>query len=273
MEQRTVLYDVTDRVATLTLNRPERLNAWTGRMETEYRRALAEAEADPGVGVIVVTGAGRGFCAGADAAALDRLAGEGTYDSGVDDDAPTPGFGVHPDFDHPWAFHLGLSKPVIGALNGAAAGAGLVLACYYDLRYAAAGAKLTTAFARVGLPAEYGLSWLLPRLVGTARAAELLLTSRVVLAEEAAEIGLVNAVLPPDELLPHVQDTAARMASELSPSSLRVMKRQLYADLNRRLGESIEEATALLDRMIGEPDFAEGAAALNEKRPPRFASA
>jgi enoyl-CoA hydratase/carnithine racemase len=264
-------YEVTDRVATITLDRPDRLNAWTGRMDAEYRAALAAAEHDATVRVIVVTGAGRGFCAGADTAALGGMAGTGEYDSGLPERPATPGYGVRADFDHPYSSHFGLTKPVIAAINGPAAGVGFVLACFCDLRYAAAGAKLTTSFGRLGLPAEHGVSWVLPRLVGTARAAELLFTSRVVLADEAAAMGLVNAVHPPEELLPETLRVARTMASEISPSSLRVLKRQLYADLAGGLDAAAAFAEQAMVRMVGEPDFAEGVAALTERRPPRFA--
>jgi enoyl-CoA hydratase/carnithine racemase len=263
----TVRSEVAEGVATITLDRPDRLNAWTGRMDAEYRAALAAAEHDATVRVIVVTGAGRGFCAGADTAALGGMAGTGEYDSGLPERPATPGYGVRADFDHPYSSHFGLTKPVIAAINGV----GFVLACFCDLRYAAAGAKLTTSFGRLGLPAEHGVSWVLPRLVGTARAAELLFTSRVVLAEEAAAMGLVNAVHPPEELLPETLRVARTMASEISPSSLRVLKRQLYADLAGGLDAAAAFAEQAMVRMVGEPDFAEGVAALTERRPPRFA--
>jgi enoyl-CoA hydratase/carnithine racemase len=266
----TVRSEVAEGVATVILDRPDRLNAWTGRMELEYRAAIAAAEDDPAVRVIVVTGAGRGFCAGADTAALDGMAGTGEYDAGHTEEPARPGWGVQPDFDHTFSFHHGLTKPVLAAVNGPAAGVGFVLACFCDLRYAAAGAKLTTSFGRLGLPAEHGVSWVLPRLVGTARAAELLFTSRVVLAEEAAAVGLVNAVLPPDELLPETLRVARTMAREISPASLRVLKRQLYADLVGGLDAAASFAEEAMVRMVGEPDFAEGVAALTERRPPRF---
>ena len=205
----------------LTLDRPDRLNAWTGRMHTEYRWALAHAEADPTVRVVVVTGAGRGFCAGADARALGGHVEAGRYDPGTPPDLARPGYGVRPEFDHAFAFHFGLRFPVIAAINGPAAGVGLVLACFCDIRFAAAGAKLTTSSGRLGLPAEYGLSWVFPRLVGLGHAADLLLSSRVVLAEEAAGSGLVNRVLPPDELLHHTLGYADRLATEVSPAASR----------------------------------------------------
>ncbi len=271
MELKVVRYEVADRVATITLNRPERLNAWTGRMHHEYRWSMAEAEADPDVRAVVVTGAGRGFCAGADARALDGHVEKGAYDSGVvEDELPRPGYGVRPEFDHAFAFHYGLTVPVIAAINGPAAGVGLVLACFADIRFAAAGAKLTTSAPRLGLPAEYGLSWVLPRLVGAGHAADLLLSSRVVLAEEAASMGLVNRVLPPDELLPTTYEYARVFAEEVSPASVRQAKAQLYADLHGDVGTAVTESERLLEAMVKDPDFAEGVAALEQKRPPKF---
>ena len=270
MELHAIRYDVADRVALITLDRPERLNAWTGRMDEEHRWAIDQAESDPDVRVIVLTGAGRGFCAGADTEALTGLAAAGAYDDGLRSEPSTPGYGVRPDFDHPHAFNLGLTKPVIAAVNGAAAGMGFVLACYADMRFAAAGAKLTTSFARLGLPGEWGITWLLPRLVGVARAAELLFSARVVLAEEAERIGLVNRVYPAESLLDETLAFAAAMAAETAPSSLRAMKAQLWADQLDPLEVSIARATKLLESMIGAPEFNEGVAALTERRPPKF---
>ena len=273
MDLKTILYEVgvgAERVATITLDRPERLNAWTGRMHTEYRWAVAQAEADPTVRVIVVTGAGRGFCAGADSAALTGHAERGGYNPGTGPDLAIPGYGAEPEFDHDFAFHFGLTKPVIAAVNGPAAGVGLVLACYCDLRFAAAGAKLTTAHGKLALPAEYGLSWLLPRLIGLTRANDLLLSSRTFLAEEAAAMGLMNAVVEPDQLLDHTYAYATMLATMVAPESLAATKRQVYVDQHRGVGDSIEDAAVRLAQMMGSPAFAEGAAALNEKRPPRF---
>ena len=271
MELKVVRYEVDGGVALVTLNRPDRLNAWTGRMHTEYRWVLAEAERDNAVRIIVVTGAGRAFCAGADTAALDGHVERGTYDAGVDTATlATPGYGVRPEFDHSFAFHYGIPKPVVAAINGPAAGVGLVLACYCDVRYAAAGAKLTTSNGRLGLPAEYGLSWVLPRLVGIGHAADLLFSSRVVLSEEAEGIGRVTRVHPVGDLLPATLDYARTIAAEISPSSLRESKRQLYADLHGDVGSAVAESERLLERMATEPDFREGVAAWQEKRPPRF---
>jgi enoyl-CoA hydratase/carnithine racemase len=212
-----VLFEREGGVATITLNRPDRLNAWTPELGVAYHDALARAGADSEVRAIVVTGAGRGFCAGADMGDLDAI-------------AP----GKHPEIidarDH--TFVRTIPKPVIAAVNGAAAGMGLMLAALCDVRIAAAGAKLTTAFARRGLVAEHGLSWLLTRLIGPAAALDLLLSARVVLAEEALTLGLVNRVVPAGAAL-----AAAR------------------------------EMIASLDR----PDLAEGVASFMDRRPPHFA--
>lgn len=270
MELKATLYMVEGQIAIITLNRPHRLNAWTGRMHTEYRWCIQQAEANPSVGVIVVTGSGRGFCAGADSQALEGHVEKGGYDSCVRGELANPGYGVRPECDHNFAFQFGLTKPVIAAVNGPADGVGLVLACYADIRFAAEGAKLTTAHGRLGLPAEYGLSWLLPRLIGLSRAQELLLSSRVFLAEEAREMGLVHRVLPPGDLMPAVLDYAGRIARTIAPSSLHETRRQVYTDLHRDIGSAVAESEQLLDRMTTSPDFREGVAALVEKREPNF---
>jgi enoyl-CoA hydratase/carnithine racemase len=264
-------YEVAAAVATITLVRPERLNAWTGRMHTEYRALLARAAEDPTVRVIVVTGAGRGFCAGADTRALEGHVDRGGYDPGTPPDLARPGFGVRPEFDADFAYHFGVAKPVIAAVNGPAAGVGFALACYCDLRFAAAGAKLTTSHGRLGLPAEYGLSWLLPRLIGLTRAADLLLSSRVILAEEAAHMGLVNRVEEPEALMEATYAYAHMLATEVSPASLAATKHQMYTDLHRDAATAVDEAADRLEAMMTGGDFHEGVAALSERRPPHFA--
>jgi enoyl-CoA hydratase/carnithine racemase len=240
-------------------------------MHTEYRWCLAVAEADDRVRVIVVTGAGAGFCAGADVEALSGHVERGGYDAGIDDEAiARPGFGVEPEFDADFAFHLGLTKPVIGAINGAAAGVGLVLACYFDLRFAAPGVKFTSAHGKLNLPVEYGLSWLLPRVIGTGRAMDMLLSSRVVLTEEAHQWGLVNRIISEDRLVEDTVAYATELASTVSRGSLAATKHQIYRDLHRDVGSSVSDAAERLDAMMREPDFARGVAALREKRSPDF---
>jgi enoyl-CoA hydratase/carnithine racemase len=270
VDLKTIRYEPDAGVGLITLDRPGRLNAWTGRMHTEYRWALAQAEDDPSIRVVVVTGAGRGFCAGADSRALEGHVERGGYDAGVDAGIDHPGYGAHEQFDENFAYHFGLSVPVIAAINGPAAGVGLVLACFADIRFAAAGAKLTTSFGRLGLPAEYGISWILPRLVGAGRAADHMLSSRIVLAEEAFAMGHVNRVVEADRLLDEVLAYARGMATEIAPTTLRAAKRQLWLDYHRGVGEAVSESERLLEQMTRSADFTEGVAALTEKRPPRF---
>ncbi|HVN00688.1 MAG TPA: enoyl-CoA hydratase-related protein [Caulobacteraceae bacterium] len=273
MELKTTRYDVVDRVATLTLARPKRRNAWTGRMHAEYRWLLGEANADPAVRVIVVTGdpEGEAFCAGADLAALEGHAEKGRYDPGVGDDIARPGYGVDPGFDASFAYHFGLAKPVIAAINGAAAGVGLVLAAFADLRFAAAGAKFTAAHGRFNFPAEFGLSWVLPRIVGLTHANDVLLSSRVFTAEEALAMGFLNAVLAPGELMGHVTAYARLLADQVAPGSARETKRQIYRDLTRDAASAVAAAEALLEEMVRHPDYAEGVKAWMQRRAAQWA--
>jgi len=265
-------YQVADAVATITLDRPP-MNTWTGRMHEEYCRCMVEAERDTAVRVVVVTGAGeRAFCAGADARALEGHSERGAYDDGLPDDLARPASDAHPRYQHDFAFQMAMSKPVVAAINGAAAGVGLALACFADLRFAAEQARMTTAHGRLGLPAEYGLSWMLPRLIGVTRAADLLLSSRIFSGEEAAAMGLVNEALPLADLGRRVQEYAATLAHDVSPASLAASKRQLYDDLHRDVGSSLTEADRLLRQMITTDDYREGVRAFVEKRPPLFAA-
>ena len=268
MDLKTTRYDLRDRVATITLTRPKRRNAWTGRMHTEYRWLLGEANGDPSVRVIVVTGdpEGSAFCAGADLGALEGHAEKGRYDAGIAEDIARPGYGVDPAFDASFAYHFGLYKPVIAAINGAAAWVGLVLAAFADLRFAAQGAKFTTAHGRFNFPAEFGLSWVLPRIIGLTHANDVLLSSRVFTAEEAMAMGFLNAVLPPDRLVDHVTAYARRLADGVAPGSARETKRQIYRDLTRDAATAVQAAEALLEEMIRHPDYGEGVKAWIQKR-------
>ncbi|MCA1846616.1 MAG: enoyl-CoA hydratase/isomerase family protein [Actinobacteria bacterium] len=271
MEWKAVRYTAGDGVGLITLNRPHRSNAWTGRMAFEYRTAMQLAEQDGRVGVIVVTGEGRHFCVGADTRALDRFAESGKYESGVRDPLPEPGEAGHPAYGTVFGFPLAVAKPVIAAVNGAVAGVGLVLACFTDIRFGAAGAKWTPSGSRLGLPAEHAVSWILPRLIGYGRAAEWLFSSRVVLSEEAQAMGLVHAVHPPEDVLEATLAYARALLDEAAPSSLRTTKRQLTLDLFRPLAESAGEADRFVEEMIGSDDYRQGIKALIEKRPPGFA--
>lgn len=253
-----VLFEVADDVAVLTFNRPDRLNAWVPELQTRYFDLLEECVARSDVRAIVLTGAGRGFCAGADMQSLEQLAGGDGESSGGHDDP------------RPVTFPLTIPKPIIAAINGACAGLGLVHAVMCDLRFASAEAKLTTAFARRGLVAEHGISWMLPRLVGPARALDLLLSGRVILGREAAELGLVNQAFEPDQLLDETLAYARMLAAESSPASMARMKRQVYADLERPLAESLENANHLMADSFAGPDFGEGVRSFVERRPPNF---
>jgi enoyl-CoA hydratase/carnithine racemase len=256
-----VQQEVRDGVAVLTLNRPDRLNAWTDEMELAYFDALEACGASPEVRVIVVTGAGRGFCAGADMQQLQAL---GNGDVDVDSAA-------HARERRPQTFPMSIAKPIIAAINGACAGIGLVQALMCDIRFAASGAKLTSAFARRGLIAEHGISWTLPRLVGPAAALDLLLSARVVLAEEARELGLVNRVMAPELLLEETLAYAHELAANCSPASMATIKRQVYAALDQHLLQALEEADGLMFESFAAPDFAEGVTSFLERREPRFA--
>jgi enoyl-CoA hydratase/carnithine racemase len=253
-----VLREIEAGVAVLTFNRPDRLNAWTPEMQTRYFDLLEESAASEDVRVIVLTGAGRGFCAGADMQNLQALSG-GDLDrsSTAHDERPV----THP---------LTIPKPIIAAINGPCAGLGLVHAVMCDLRFVAAEAKLTTAFARRGLVAEHGLSWMLPRLVGPARALDLLLSGRVVLGAEAAEMGLANWSVEDGLVLQEALSYARMLATECSPASMAVMKQQVYADYERTIDDTVEEANRLMAESFERPDFAEGVQSFVERRPPAF---
>ncbi len=267
MDLKTTLYSVDDQIATITLNRPHRGNAWTGRMHTEYRYLLDQAEKDPEVRVIILTGSGERFCVGGDSQALDGHAKKGGYDAGTPVDIVTPGSREFPPFAEDFAYQFALSKPVIAAINGAAAGVGLVMACYADIRFAVPGAKLTTAHGPLNLPAEYGLSWLLPRLIGGARAIELLMSSRKFLTEEAHQMGLIHRLVSPEDLIAETRAYAADLVQRVSPEALRQSKRQTYLDFHRDIGMSVREANELLTAMVKQADYREAIRAFLEKRP------
>jgi enoyl-CoA hydratase/carnithine racemase len=267
-----VTVTVAERVATVVLDRPHRHNAWTGRMHAEYREAMATLDADPDVRCVVVTGAGDTFCVGADSQALAGHAERGGYDPGLPPEPATPGYGVRPEWDHDFAWHFGLRVPVVARVNGACAGVGLVLVCYCDLRVALATAKVTTATPQLGLPAEYGLSWLLPRLIGATRAADLLLTGRIVAAADPVAAGLFNAVTGSvAELDEAVGGYTRRFAGAVSPLAVTTAKRQLWGDLlETDVGGSVERSRVLLDELMAGPEYREGVAALRERRQARF---
>lgn len=272
-EYEQIRYEVDDPVATVTLNRPEALNAWTDRMGLEVRHAVGEAERDRRVVGIVITGAGRGFCAGADMRRLSAVssgkhqAEELPTDLASDPGDPSFGEDLH---DGTYTYLMSVPKPIIAAINGPVAGMAvpIVLAC--DLRFMAQDAVLLTAFAQRGLIAEWGISWLLPRLTGTAVALDLLLSSRKVTGAEAARLGLVNEALPAKDVLGHAQQYVRDLAATSSPASMAIMKRQVYQQMHAGLLAAEREARQLMLESFGRPDFAEGVQSFLERRPPRF---
>lgn len=254
-DSETVLYAIEDGVARVTLNRPEALNAWTPALGRAYFDRLQEADADPEVRAIVLTGAGRGFCAGADFDHLRKVEENGSQ----------------PELDpRPQSFPRSLRKPVIAAINGPCAGLGFVMAMMCDIRFAAPGAKLTTAFARRGLIAEYGLSWVLPRLAGTSTALDLLLSGRTFLAEEALRLGVVDRLSEEGQAAADARLYASELARISSPASMAAIKQQVYADLEQGLAESSADALVQMERSFERPDFREGVESFLERRPPSF---
>ena len=272
MPNEETLYDVSDKVATITLNRPDKLNAWTAVMEREVRAAFEQAERDDQVRVIVLTGAGRGFCAGADMSLLKHLADRGV-DKGVEQrvqETREKREGVRPDFVKRYSYFQALTKPVISAINGPVVGLGLVIALYCDLRWASESARFSTTFARRGLIAEYGMAWMLPRLVGLPNALDLLLSARTIDAHEALRFGLVNQVFSQDAFPSKVQENARELASAVSPRSLRVIKRQVYDALFQTLGEAFEASEREMLASLRSEDFKEGVSHYLEKRVAAF---
>jgi enoyl-CoA hydratase/carnithine racemase len=280
MPTQEILYTVAGRVATLTLHRPDKLNAWTRAMEAEVRRAMQEAAADDNVRAIVLTGAGRGFCAGADMSLLQDVADGRVHplpepaadDSDVDGDAD--GLVDHKDwradFARQYSYFPAIPKPVIAAINGPAVGLGLVVAMFCDLRFASDEAKFGTSFARRGLIAEYGLAWLLPKVVGHANALDLLLSARIVDAREALRMGLVNHVFAHEKFMDGVYAYANDLADRVSARSMRVIKRQVYEAMFQTLGQALNTAAGEMRTSLQCEDFKEGVAHFVEKRAPAF---
>jgi enoyl-CoA hydratase/carnithine racemase len=260
-------------VAVIELSRPLRKNAWTGRMHTEYRWCCAAAENDATIRVIVVMGdpAGGAFCVGADSDSLAGHVDRGGYDSGLPAAFAMPDSDAHPFLNAHFAWQLGLRIPIIVAINGACAGVALALAAFSDLRFVAANATLATAAPKLGLPAEYGLSWILPRLIPRLHATDVLLSGRRFRGQEAASWGFALAAPTPEETVDAALGYANTLATEVSPASIQMTKRQLARDLLRHdVGESVRESDELLARAMTQPDFVEGVAALRQRRPPKF---
>jgi enoyl-CoA hydratase/carnithine racemase len=257
-----VHYEVEGGVATLTLNRPHKGNAWLAWFGEVYFDRLAQAGSDPGVRAIVVTGAGKHFCVGMD---MDILAKETGGNPKPERPKEIAAFAPRPQ-----SFPQTIPKPVIAAVNGACAGMGLIMAVMCDIRFAARDARFCSAFSKRGLVAEHGISWILPRLVGPADALDILLSSRVVQAEEARTMGLVNRLEEPEDLVAQAQEYARELARSVAPSSMKLIKQQVYSHLETGSQAAMAFSINLMERSIQEPDFKEGVASFIEKRDPNF---
>jgi enoyl-CoA hydratase/carnithine racemase len=268
-----IIYTVEDPVAIITLNRPQALNAWTPSMGKEIHDAMQRAAADTAVVGIIVTGAGRAFCAGADMTSLSGIASGDTGAAGAQPAATSTDASGGPvdDFAGQFPYLMRIDKPIIAAINGAVAGMAYPFTLCCDVRVVTPDALFLTAFAQRGLIAEWGLSWLLPRLVGPGLALDLLMSSRRVGGEEAHRIGLANTLVAADELLPFCIEYVKNLAARCSPTSMAIMKRQVYEQLHRGLGEAELESQRLMIESFGRRDFGEGVKSFLEKRPPSFA--
>jgi len=267
MSYEHILFEVSEGIATITLNRPDRLNAWTGRMAHEVRAGMEAADRDPDVKVIILTGAGRGFCSGADMNDLSNISAAGGVES-----RPFEPFdpNAKPDYQHPQTWFASVSKPIIAAINGPCAGMGLCISLFCDLRFVSETAVFVTAFARRGLIAEHGTSWMLPRIVGHSRALDLLLSSRRVHPDEAYRIGLADRVFAPEALIDGARTYARELAEAVSPRSMAVIKRQLWNGLVQDLKDAMVDADREMALSLKSDDFKEGVASFVEKRQVKF---
>ncbi|MEX0941165.1 MAG: enoyl-CoA hydratase-related protein [Pseudomonadales bacterium] len=268
-----IKYEVEGPSAVITLNRPDALNAFTNNMLEELKHALATAEQNPDVVGIILTGQGRGFCAGMDMNALNSQATGGDLSAGVETkqlDADPGDKAMGPNFRIAFTYILSVRKPIIAAVNGPCAGLGLSIAALCDLRFVSTSAKFITAFSQRGLVAEHGLSWVLPRVIGPSRALDLLWSSRRLGPDEALKMGLVNRITEPDDLLPEARAYIEDLAEHAAPLSLMIMKQQVYKHLNTNLEEAMQESNKLMAESLERDDFKEGVASFLEKRPPRF---
>jgi enoyl-CoA hydratase/carnithine racemase len=268
-----IIYDKSDRIATITFNRPEKMNAWTPKMGAETRTAMLDADRDPNIGAIIVTGAGRAYCAGADMGALSEISAGRATATG-----PAPAPSAHdewlsrqrPDYRNQYAYVLGLSKPVIGAINGACVGLGFTTCLYQDIRIASDNARMGLIFVQRGLAIEHGSSWMLSRIIGVARAVELAVTGRLVDAEEALRIGLVHRVVKQDKLLATAREVAGHIANNCSPLGVSEAKKLVWRHLFTDLATAIREDDESMTMMTQSEDFKEGVRAFIEKRPAKY---
>jgi enoyl-CoA hydratase/carnithine racemase len=269
MDFKDTIYEKSERIATVTYNRPEKMNAWTPRMFDELRSAILDAEADPNVGAIIVTGAGRAFCAGADLGGLNRIAQGTEQISGLA--RPAPGTeALNPNFQGRFSWMFAVKKPIIGAINGPAVGMGFANSLYCDIRIASDQARMGLIFTRRGLAIEFGSSWLLPRIIGVANAADLAISGRLIDAQEALRMGLVSRVVAHNELMPAARSLANELATQCSPLGISYAKRFIYEHLFTDLATALQAEDKTVEIMLRSQDFKEGVQAFLEKRAPRF---
>jgi enoyl-CoA hydratase/carnithine racemase len=260
-DYRDLTLEIDDPVAILRLDRPEKLNAFTYDTLAEIRRAIAAAAADPAVVGIVITGNGRGFCAGLDAQTLAAVTSGGAQRRAPADPDQVPGL---------FTYFLEVPKPIIAAVNGVAAGGGVVLAAMCDVRFASTAASFTTVFLKRGLVAEHGTSWILPRLLGSGRALDLLWTSDRIDGATAQQIGLVEHLCEPENLVARACSYVRRIAASASPAAVADTKRMVYRHFGMGYPEALREADRIQWAALERPDAAEGARALLERREPKF---
>ena len=271
-----IIYEVDDPVATLAFNRPDALNAFTNRTLAELRHALAAAEADERVVGIVITGTGRGFSAGMDMNALADMSSGGGGGGGnssatralLQANPGDPAMGAN--FADTFTYLLAVRKPVLAAINGACAGLGLCIALLTVIRFAERQAKFTTAFSQRGLIAEHAASWILPRLIGSSRALDLLWSARKFDGEEAVRLGVADRLCDTGASVAAAQQYIRELAASASPTSLKVMKQQVYRHLNMPLGEAMAESNRLMAESLKRDDFKEGVQSFMQRRPPNF---
>ncbi|MDJ0786767.1 MAG: enoyl-CoA hydratase-related protein [Myxococcota bacterium] len=254
MQYEEILYEVKDGVAQVTLNRPEKLNAMTARMGAEMADSMAEADGDDAVRAVVLTGAGRGFCAGADLGSGDGFAA-GWGDEGQELRRMMP---------------MEVRKPVIAAINGPAVGAGLTWPLQADVRYVASDAKLAFAFVRRGVLPELASHVILPRLAGLSRATELLLSGRTFLGDEAVEYGVATRAFPKEEVLPAALELARDIATNAAPLPVAISKRLIWEGVGIDLTEWRKREGRLFAKTTRHPDAREGTVAFFEKRAPKW---
>lgn len=270
MEYQEILYNTLDGVATITINRPDTLNALTSLTQAEIKHALFISDTTEEVIGTVITGAGRGFCSGVDMKSLGKISDDGKRTQDAFKHLEVSFENENKNFLGSPAYFLALKKPVIAAINGACAGLGFSYATFCDMRFMNRTAKLVTSFSPRGLIAEHGTSWILPKIIGPSHALDLMWTSRRVDAEEAYRIGYANRLSENAEALKEAQDFIFNLAKTSAPYSLMMMKKQIYQHLNQDLGLSNTESTKWMDESLERDDFKEGIKSFLEKRSPNF---